>query len=403
MKRSTVALLLLTAMAGLGVASSAVAHGRSVSYSSWELDDAGARVRARISRLELTRLGLDPAVSQRDSDRVGELLVSELELTSGGRRCTPVAPPLARPASEGWVVYSWRLECPDAGELRLTSRLLLDVAPTHLHFARASRGGRVVERVLSEAEPSWLLEAAAGSTRPALPGTSFSDYLVLGVKHILSGWDHLAFVMALLLLAASIREVAGLVTGFTVAHSVTLGLAALGVVRPEARVVEALIGFSIALVAAENAWLLAGRGRGIPVVATGALATLALVGSGAVPRSAVIGLMLFTGCHFALLGASLRPARLRVGVAFAFGLVHGFGFAGVLEEMSLPAERLVPALFGFNLGVELGQLAVVALIWPLLRGVARWLGGSAEQQLGAVLSAGICGLGLYWFVVRSFA
>ena len=148
---------------------------------------------------------------------------------------------------------------------------------------------------------------------------------------------------------------------------VTLGLAVLGVVRPESGAVEALIAFSIALVGAENGWLLGGRGRGVPRVVVGSLLVLALVsllGPGVVSALTLAGLALFSGCHFALLEGTGSPARLRAAVAFAFGLVHGFGFAGVLAEMALPTGRLVPALFGFNLGVELGQLGIVMLIWP---------------------------------------
>ena len=384
------------------VAESASAHGRSVSYSTWAFDESGAEVRARISRLELTRLALDPTASRQQSEEVGRLLVQALELRSGDRPCGIHGSPVALPAETGWVVFGWRLECPQRGDRLITSRLLLDVAPSHLHFARVV-GENGVERVLSEAETSWLLEAPGISTAPAVVGSSFGSYLGLGVEHILSGWDHLAFVVALLLLAASVREVAALVTSFTVAHSVTLGLAVLGVVHPEGRVVEALIGFSIALVAVENAWILSGRGRMIPRVAISVLVAFAVVGFGAVPRAVFIGLALFTACHFALLGAAERPAPLRTAVAFAFGLIHGFGFAGVLAEMALPSDRLVPALLGFNLGVELGQLAVVAVAWPALRFVARSFDSRVEGLVVEVGSAAVCGLGLFWFVTRSLS
>jgi hypothetical protein len=126
------------------------------------------------------------------------------------------------------------------------------------------------------------------------------------------------------------------------------------------------------------------------------------VPGGAVPRLGLLGVSLFTLCHFGLLRTSPRPARLRAAVAFAFGLVHGFGFAGVLAELELPTARLASALFGFNLGVELGQLGVVALVWPLLRQLERRAGARPARRLAEVASAAICGLGLYWFVVRSF-
>lgn len=383
-------------------ASSAMAHGRSVSYSTWRFDTAGAEVRARISRLELTRVGLDPAASRRQSDEVGRLLVLALQLRSGDRPCEADGEPVALPAETGWVVFGWRLVCREPGDRTITSSLLLDVAPSHLHFARVA-GEKGVERVLSEAEASWRIEDSPLATDPAIAGSSFANYLRLGVEHILSGWDHLAFVVALLLLASNVREVAGLVTGFTVAHSVTLGLAVLGVVRPDGRVVEALIGFSIALVAIENSWILSGRGRMVPLITVGALALFAIAGLGVVPRAAFAGLALFTACHFALLGAVERPARLRTGVAFAFGLIHGFGFAGVLAEMALSRDRLVPALLGFNCGVELGQLAVVAVAWPALRLVARSCDSRVERLVVEFGSAAVCGLGLFWFVTRSLA
>jgi hypothetical protein len=185
---------------------------------------------------------------------------------------------------------------------------------------------------------------------------------------------------------------------------VTLGLAVLGWVQPEAAAVEALIGFSIALVAAENAWLLAGRGRAVPVAVVAGLLVLlglSLRGIGAVSAATLAGLVLFCACHFGLLARAQRPARLRAAVAFAFGLVHGFGFAGVLAEMQLPTDRVVPALLGFNLGVEAGQLAVVALMWPVLFRLERTNPLRWHRCVAEGGSAAIFALGLYWFVERS--
>ncbi|MGH7896781.1 MAG: HupE/UreJ family protein, partial [Candidatus Binatia bacterium] len=161
-------------------------------------------------------------------------------------------------------------------------------------------------------------------------------YVGLGIVHILSGSDHLAFLFALLLLARSLGEVATLASGFTIAHSVTLALAVFGAVRPEPAAVEILIGFSIALVAAENGWLLAGRDRAIAVACVAALlaATVASAfGLGLLAWQAWLGAALFSACHFGWLSIEERPARLRAAVAFAFGLLHGFGFAGALMEI----------------------------------------------------------------------
>ncbi|MGH0033292.1 MAG: HupE/UreJ family protein [Myxococcota bacterium] len=381
------------------------AHTRSVSYSSWTFDEAGARVRLRIPLLELSRLAMDPVLDVGSGGRAAGYLASHLTLAMGGEPCRVDEPPRAERAPTGWAHFRWRVDCAASGAPVIESRILLREAPSHMHFARvAGEGEATLERVLIEADPRWTLASGDDPEAAGSEGTSLAGYVALGVEHILSGWDHLAFVLALLLLAGRLGEVAALVTSFTVAHSVTLGLAVLGLVRPEAVAVEALIGFSIALVAAENGWLLAGRGRGVPAaVCLGllALAALAWGGVGSVSATTLLGLALFSACHFALLERVPRPARLRAAVAFAFGLVHGFGFAGVLAEMQLPTGRVVPALFGFNVGVELGQLAIVCAVWPLLhalerRSPLRWHRGVAEAGSAAILA-----LGLYWFVERT--
>jgi hypothetical protein len=403
------------------------AHGRSISYSSWELDEGGANVSVRVSRLDLSRLPLTAAEAARPgppgpASNTAHYLARRLALAAGGEPCSAASPPTPRPAAEGWVAFGWRLDCQASGGRVIESRILLDAAPSHLHFARVSASGAgrarvsavdkgtTLERVLTEADPVWFLgswggEAGGAGNAPEPAGSSFLRYLALGIEHILTGYDHLAFVFALLLLAGSLRQVAGLVTGFTIAHSITLALAVLGLLRPEAAAVEAVIGFSVALVAAENGWLLSGRDRriaGFSLAGLLLLCALAAAGYGVLSLATLLGLTLFSLCHFELLARTARPTRVRTFLAFAFGLVHGFGFAGVLAEMSLPASRLAPALFGFNLGVEVGQLAVVALAWPLLRLLNRIGEGSGYRWTSQVASAGICGLGLYWFIVRAF-
>jgi hypothetical protein len=126
---------------------------------------------------------------------------------------------------------------------------------------------------------------------------------------------------------------------------------------------------------------------------------------GVVPMGAFTfaGMSLFTLCYFGLLGLAEQPARLRVAIAFAFGLVHGFGFAGVLVDISLPTSRLVPALLGFNLGVEVGQLVLVAALWPVLRDLARVRRGRPHRIVVEIGSAVLCTVGTFWFLTRAFA
>ncbi|MGH7818483.1 MAG: HupE/UreJ family protein, partial [Candidatus Binatia bacterium] len=127
---------------------------------------------------------------------------------------------------------------------------------------------------------------------------------------------------------------------------------------------------------------------------------LSIAGIGALPPLAWTGLALFSVCHFGLLSEGRERARVRAAVALAFGLVHGLGFAGILMEMDLPPERLLPALVAFNVGVEIGQFAFVLAAWPFLAWLAArhrpWRLGLAESG-----SAFVLGLGLYWVIVRS--
>src|SRR5262249_38837983 len=142
------------------------------------------------------------------------------------------------------------------------------------------------------------------------------------------------------------------------------------------------------------------RSRAMPAAVTAALAlaaAAAAAGAGRVPAVALGGLALFAGCYFALLERVRRPVGLRWGGAFLFGLVHGFGVAGVLADAHLDADRLVRALLGFNGGVELGQLAAVALVWPVLHAAVR-----RRLALVEIGSAAVGGLGVFWFVSRAY-
>ncbi len=400
------ALFALLAGIALVPAGSALAHTRSTSYSSWELEGREARVRFRIPQLELTRLPWGIVSAPRFAPELGHYLSAGLRLEAGGVVCPLVDGPRALATPPDRALLEWRVRCPAEGALAIESDLLREVAPSHLHFARLrAPDGGIRERVLAGAERSWLLPGQAAASAGAEIGSSLLDYVWLGIEHIATGYDHLVFLLGLLLLARRASEVVTIVTGFTLAHSITLGLAALGRVRPEAAAVEALIGLSIALVAAENGWLLAGRGRVVPFAVIGALgltAALAAAGLGAVPAATLLGLALFAACYFALLERAARPMRLRFAIAFCFGLVHGFGFAGVLAEVALPQGRLLPALLGFNLGVELGQLAIVALVWPLLALLSRLWAGRAQRALVEVGTAAVCALGVFWWIERAF-
>jgi hypothetical protein len=173
---------------------------------------------------------------------------------------------------------------------------------------------------------------------------------VLGARHILSGYDHLLFLLSLLMVGGTLLRVAKVVTAFTLAHSVTLTLAVLGVVAVPARWVESAIAASIMYVAGENLW------------------------------------------HRTI------ETRRRWLITFAFGLVHGLGFASALHEMALPRGAVAASLIGFNAGVELGQIAVVLATFVVLQVMKR---SPREAAFRRWVSAGTVAAGFMWFAQRA--
>jgi hydrogenase/urease accessory protein HupE len=217
----------------------------------------------------------------------------------------------------------------------------LDVTVADVLVRVATLDGRVASRVLRPGAASITVEASAGA----------AGYLRLGVEHILLGVDHLLFVLALVLIVGDVRGLVKTITAFTVAHSITLALATLGFVRVPPAPVEAVIALSIVLLARE------------------------------------------------LVSRSGWTARRSWVVAFGFGLLHGFGFAGALREVGLPPRDIPAALMLFNVGVELGQLAFVGVVLAAIAAVRR-VAVPAGPALRRVPAYGIGTVAAYWLIQR---
>lgn len=360
------------------------AHDRSVSHLAVAVRGEEATLTLRLRALDANALAaeaLDPAAH----------LPASVVLASAAGDCAAVPGSfLSLEAPREWARSEWRVRC-DGAPTSLRARPV-PMRGGHVVHARVERAdGTASEHLLGELAPEAAFAEAARDGSPAL-----LDWVPVGVEHILTGVDHLLFLAMLLLLAGSIRETALMVTGFTLGHSVTLAAASLEVVRVDAAPVEAVIGLSVALVAVENVWLTReARDRATPVVAC-ALPLLAAV---IFRQPAYAGVALFAACHFGLTSKSARPLTWRAVVASVFGLLHGFGFAGALADAGLPTDTAWAPLLGFNVGVELGQLAVVLLAWPVLRWVAR----DEARRVRVVQLASAVGAcaGVYWFVVRA--
>jgi len=390
---------------GMVFADSASAHTRSQSFSSWRIQNGQVRLTFTIQSLEASRLLLvEGGFPDIDAQLIAHV-TPRIAIASDGKACPSVGEPRVLRAREGYLRVVWRFTCPPDVLIEITNDAFFELASSHVHYARVRAGDSPpVEYLFTDAERRHVITANE-EAQAASPGASFGSYVTLGIEHILVGLDHIAFLLALLLLCRRVREIIFMVTGFTLGHSITLGIAVLGLVEPNVPIIEALIGFTIALVAAENVGVTAHASRAIAVIGGAGLAALALlrlIGGIGLPPVTLFGLALFTACYLSLSNTRETAARLRPALTVLFGLIHGFGFASVLIEIGLPAHRLASALFGFNLGVEIGQLGIVAGLGLLGTLVTRRFAAPDYRLAVDGTSAALCGLGLFWFVQRAY-
>jgi hydrogenase/urease accessory protein HupE len=268
---------------------------------------------------------------------------------AGDQRCAPGTGTAKSADTHVVVTMAWR--CPPDGDLHYRVALFQDVDPAARHLALIANEGTEHELVLDRNTPEIELSGTAPSVWQVV-----GRFIQAGIEHIFLGYDHIAFLLAVILWGQRLWPLVKVVTAFTIAHSITLSLASLQIFVVPSSIVEPAIAASIIFVAVENFFS--------------------------------------------------RNVDRRWPVTFAFGLIHGFGFAGALQEIGLPANALVPALAAFNIGVEIGQIAIVALAFPLLL-LSDRIGRSNAAHKGrhpALVYSGsaiIVALGLYWLIERT--
>lgn len=354
-------LALLTCVSVLLVAArTASAHAVGLSKGDYTVSGAGVAAELTFARADLAGL-----VSGLDANGDGAVDASELAraraaidivvfgrgvtVDADGASCTGalLSADLAEPDG---VDLRGRYACAAApSQVHVHVGLLEDLSEGHRHVARLVAAGTTADDVLRRGHEDIATGATSAAKPSAVPvAASVLSFLRLGVEHILTGYDHLVFLFGLVLVGGRVRSLVGAVTAFTVAHSITLALAVLGVWAPSPRIVEPAIALSIVWVGIENFFV--------------------------------------------------RDAHGRWRITFPFGLIHGFGFAGALREIELPRARVPAALVSFNLGVELGQLAVMAVVVPAI--VILRKRGVLGRTTTLVLSAGVAAAGAYWFLTR---
>ncbi len=354
------------AVLGLAVLAAAPAQAHQIRLSSSKLVVQGLSVTATLelnggdldvaARLALTGEGdeVQPQRLAAQERAVLDYLHGRVLLQfEGGTQC-PAGNEVLQ-AKRDHVVVQLGFRCPPLGRpLVYRVTLFHEIDPAARHIVTVD-GDEPRFGLLGVANPGMRLSGVRAGL-----GETLWHYVVAGIEHIAIGYDHIAFLLAVIVLVRRFWPLFAAVTAFTVAHSITLTLAVLGLVVLPSRIVEVLIAATIVYVAAENFFI--------------------------------------------------RDIRHRWWLTFAFGLIHGFGFASVLREHGIPDHALIPALAAFNMGVEVGQILIVALAafaWRAgfaLAGKAGVRSDDALQRRASLaVSAGVLLLGLYWLGERLLA
>ena len=293
---------------------------------------------------------MDAAVLDTHAEAIAAMINTRLSLAADGRTLTSARWTAPEPLTDRMSVRL-RTEYPLANSFGVATVIanLFPYDPEHQTFVNVYETDALrLQAILGGGRDR--VDYFAGTTQGNL--AVVRRFVPSGIHHILIGPDHLLFLVGLLLLGGTVRRLLLVVTAFTLAHSITLSLAALNILVPPARLIEPAIALSIVYVGADNLMVRGGR-------------------------------------------------DVRGWIAFAFGFIHGFGFANVLREMDLPRQALGWSLFSFNLGVEIGQVVVVVIVASALlalRARSEW----ASRRLAVIGSIAVIGAGAYWFVQRVF-
>lgn len=350
--------------------SAAFAHAQSLSYGDYQVRGAEVDARLRFAaldladRVHLVRDGSGNFTSA-DVEKVAPAIFSATlaQVSASSEKNGCILQPIHAVSADGkgGLVITGSFQCPgDVGALELNLGFISELPSGHTHLSLISfDGGAPIERLAQDGSEVMVAQ------RQADLKSTLGKLFLLGVGHIFTGYDHVAFLIGLLLLGGTLRRLIGIVSAFTVAHSITLALAALNIFAPPPQIIEPSIALSIIFIAGEDLWALRNAG-----------------GAGAQG------------------GRSELALRHRWMITFAFGLIHGFGFAGALRELHLPRAGLAASLVMFNLGVEAGQICIVALVFPLLKQLR--MSARPGRAVSFALAAIIGLLGAFWLVQRIF-
>ena len=373
------------------------AHDRSESYSrfSFTTNEQGMAIQVIGSIKQDIFNNLNAASRFQSYESLVDYLGTAINPGSSCKLNNPVE--VNENISLGVLKFAWAFQCLQIPET-ISVSLFQDLGVTHTHIARGVVDGESVpEFMFASNQDAWVI---------GLPGernvnqSSYFGYFKSGVEHILSGWDHLTFLLGLLLLFTG-RFLVIAITGFTIGHSLTLGLGAMNVLRVHSEIIETLIGFSILLLAVEyfikHTFEIDKLAKNL---ALSLCAFLPLTVFGDLDLILIIGLALFLTFYLSLTN-HYSNLWLPLLITIFFGLIHGLGFASSIAESGIPQDRLVPIILSFNIGVEVGQLAVAFALLALIKITKMYFHSSYFHYLHGAMGAFVFSMGTFWFISRA--
>jgi hydrogenase/urease accessory protein HupE len=382
--------LAILAMMGMLFPSLAHAHAYSASYTNIKMNPDKTQFVFAIDTLSIIELiedidknknkELEKSEMKEKNHDLEELVHHHLTLDLNNRQQEPILEKMVLEKKEDKIFLTYYLTFPafTAGDtLSFNDGLYVnDPATNYVNLISFEFAGTTGQAILQGKERTWTILLAEAQEEQSQDGqtsqpeenqtqpdstqevdpnveastSSWFSFLKLGMLHILTGYDHLLFLLALLLRKQTFKQYAAIITSFTIAHSITISLAVLGVITLPSRFVESVIAFSIVYVALENIFR--------------------------------------------------KEIRHRWGLTFLFGLIHGLGFANILKEMNIPKADLALALVNFNIGIEVVQLALVLLVLPLLTYMFRLKSSGFIIKAGSII---VAVLGAFWLIERLFS
>ena len=346
------------------------AHYFSESFSKWNVVDNKVEANFSLLTLESTRIFqvenyqkimFEENLSETDVFKI--YLSQHLKVTSEGKNCSLVDEIKELNSQEGSLNLSLNFECPSNKEIKIINNALFNLVQSHIHIARIYIDNNLyTEKALFFNDQSIDLNEEKENNSFS---NSFYKFFSLGLDHILSGYDHLLFILGLLLLVTNLKRLLLVITGFTIGHSLTLSLSVINIIQVKSSLVEALIGYTIMFVGLEYLYK-ENKDHRVSMIFITTLSLLLLIFGNLInpnfPYFLIFGILLFSLGYFYLLKNLNSENNLLSIITIIFGLIHGFGFGGFLLGSKISSENIFSGLLGFNLGVEVGQIIFVLLI-----------------------------------------